>query len=656
MLLTLPDRAVNLLRALLVLTLAAGTIYYIAFSIHWPLLVDSPVMHYVRFLMDHGFEPYQTITDNNMPGSYLFEGWAMHLFGPTDLAWRFYEFFLLAVITLAMVAIARPVDWLAGVYAGGLFILLHASEGPNLSAEREEVMAALIFCAYALLFTAVRRRRPVLLLPFGFLSALAASIKPTILPLDLLVLILALVVLRRRQLAAAPYLLWALAGLAAAFSLDIGFLLVHHAVHPFLFVLRVITPAYVSLRNPGWRILLPHAIPLNIQLILPFGLLVLILHRRWNWERWALLLGASVGAFSYFAQGKGFLHHRYTLLSFLLLLLGLELLPALRRRGLARWAGAAGILVTLVVSIPHYLLTMRSISTHSELTEAMQADLRNVSGGHLENLQHQVQCFDLVFGCLNSLYHLDLVENTGYTGDLLLFSTTENAASRYYRDMFWREQARLPADVFVITNQWFGDTNTFTKLDTWPAFAQYLAANYTLVIAREFPREGLGPTTASPGGDPPSYRIYLRNGSPTLIRYRQVTPAPALPVPNLAPTPAGSHRKGSRPTRNGQLAVMGALTHRRGSLGCHPSLTAEDLLVLLSFALAVACSLVVILRQGGGSASLPTSPAPPRIEPPLYPKPSSTSPATPGRNRAPTLFVILLSPPPGPRAHPSRVL
>ena len=365
MLFDLPDRAVTLLRALLLLVLAAGVVFYIATSLRWPLLVDAPVMHYVRFLMDHGFEPYRTITDNNMPGSYLTEGWAMHLFGPTDLAWRVYDLFLLAVITASMVVITRPVDWLAGVYAGGFFTLMHASEGPNLAGEREQVMTALLLAAIAILFTAVRNHRPALLLAFGFFAGLAASIKPTTPPFILLLAVIVLVVVHRRKLSPLPYFFWATLGLSLAFSLDLGFLLLHHAVQPFLFVVRVITPAYVSLRHPGWGMLLAHAVPSNLLLIVPFALVAFLLHRRWNWERWVLHLGVLARAFSFFAQQKGFLHHRYLLVSFLLLLVGLELLPALRRHGLARWAGAAGILLTLLVSLPHYLSTYRHLSTRS---------------------------------------------------------------------------------------------------------------------------------------------------------------------------------------------------------------------------------------------------------------------------------------------------
>ena len=59
-------------------------------------------MHYVNFLMSHGLQPYSQITDNNLPGAYLIESWAMHVFGGGDLAWRIYDFFLLGVLTLSM--------------------------------------------------------------------------------------------------------------------------------------------------------------------------------------------------------------------------------------------------------------------------------------------------------------------------------------------------------------------------------------------------------------------------------------------------------------------------------------------------------------------------------------------------------------------------
>jgi hypothetical protein len=43
---------------------------------HWTLISDAVLMHYVGFLVRHGFAPYRDIADINMPGTYLL-----------DLAW-----------------------------------------------------------------------------------------------------------------------------------------------------------------------------------------------------------------------------------------------------------------------------------------------------------------------------------------------------------------------------------------------------------------------------------------------------------------------------------------------------------------------------------------------------------------------------------------
>src|ERR1700712_344574 len=95
-------------RAAVLIILAFATVWYFYMSIHWQMMVDSPIMHYVKFLMDHGREPYTDITDNNMPAAYYTEAWAMHIFGGGDVGWRVYEYFLLITLTAVLVVIAKP--------------------------------------------------------------------------------------------------------------------------------------------------------------------------------------------------------------------------------------------------------------------------------------------------------------------------------------------------------------------------------------------------------------------------------------------------------------------------------------------------------------------------------------------------------------------
>ena len=521
---TATSRPLLLLRAALLLALGAFTVAFIVRSLHWPLVVDSPIMHYVVFLMRHGLRPYTDITDNNMPGAYLTESWAMDLFGPTDFAWRIYEFFLLATITVAMTVIARRQDWLAGVYAGGLFLLMHAVEGPDYAAEREEVMTALLLVACAALFTAVRRQRPALLLLFGITAALASAIKPTVAPLGLVLLVLALWKLRRSSVRPAPYLAWACAGAGLIALAIVVFLVQHHALAGFLFTLRTVTPAYAGLNRPNYLHLVGKLFPKSLLPLPLIGAALLRRNRRqWDWERTCLLLGAAFGALSYLAQGKDYPHHRYTFVAFTLFLCCIEITAALRARGWPQALAVAAVLFTIGFTVPHYSLLLRDVVDHSDLTLALEQDLRQLGAGRpQQTLQNKVQCFDLVAGCLNSLYHLGVVENSAFTGDLLLFSPTNGPLVHYYRTLFWQRAAQNPAAVLVVSNEWFFGTASFGKLNTFPGLLPYLGANYTEVLAREFPLEDRHAQSNSPDDPPRAYRIYIRHGSPLLQSAEQL--------------------------------------------------------------------------------------------------------------------------------------
>ena len=518
----LTERRLSFLRLAVLSALLLSAVYYAILSIHWPLMLDSPVMHYVNFLMDHGLKPYQDITDNNMPGSYLTERWAMTLFGAGDLGWRVYEFFLLSVLTLAAIVIARPYDWFAGLYAGGIFLLLHGAEGPSFAAEREEVMTVLILLGYAFLFEAIRREKPWLMLPFGFLVSLAGSIKPTVGPLVLLLLLIGAVALRQRSLRSSAYLAWGLTGFAIASALVLRFILHFHALGSFLFLLRTITPTYVALWQPAFTTLIARSWPISFLPLLPLALLALFFNRRsWTWEKSALVCGFAFGGFSYLAQGKGFVHHRYTYLFFFLLLTAIEFTVALRKSGWPRLVGAAGLAVVLVVNLPYDLAKMWFIVPNSDLTLQLEQDLKTLGGPAV--LDKNVQCFDLIFGCLNALYHDHILESSGFTGDLLLFPVKNSPASQYYRAIFRDLARRHPPQVLVITNEWFGQPTSFNKLSTWPEFVQYLNANYTQVLARSFPYEGLRTRIPPESPDFRAYRIYIRKQSPLLSRASALT-------------------------------------------------------------------------------------------------------------------------------------
>ncbi len=513
--------ASNLLRWLIVAAFLAAFAVYIRCSLHWRMAIDSPVMHYVVFLLHHGLRPYVEISDNNLPGAYFTEAVAMRVFGAGDLGWRLYEFFLLAFITAAMAFLERSRDWVAALFSGLIFVSLHSAEGPQYAGERELVITALLLLGYGSLFAAMRRGQPRLMLWVGLAGGLATSIKPTYLPFTLLFLATAAVVARRQTIAVWPYLGWALAGLLAVGAACLGFLVRYHVVGDFLFLLRHVLPTYAGLAPPSWSLMFQALLPRSLKLLALLTLPVAAANWRrdgpWSWECVSIGLGALLAFASFLAQRKGFFHHRYAFVLLLFLLVGAELLTALRNSGWPRLLSAALILYVLFGYAPRLLRLAASLPPETAFYAALQADLQHLGGP--SQLQDKVQCFDLVYGCLNVLYHERIVENTGFTGDLLFFAPKPSLARDYYRTRFWQGARQDPASVLVVSNQTLLQTNSYGKLDAWPEFKSYLDRDYILAVQRNFPLERFTLPQKSPDQtDEDSYRLYLRKGSPLLTR------------------------------------------------------------------------------------------------------------------------------------------
>jgi len=506
----LSDRSLARLRWICALAFIGLFAYYIVETLRWPIVWDTAVMHYIRFMLTHGLHPYSDITDMNLPGCYILEGWAMAVFGWSDLSWRIYEFFLLATLTMSGMVIGGSRRWFAGIYAAAFFLVMHASEGPLFAVERDEVMLVLLLAATAMFFLAVRRRKAILMLPFGLLAALACSLKPGSVLMDAALLAMIFVVMRHRGERAAPYLWWGLAGNAVVGLLLYVYLVQHHAIAGLLFIIRVVWPAYSQSYHSNYGHLLRHMLPMAIVPLLLFGMLAALLQSgKIGWERFALFVGIAVGALSYIAQGKGATYHRYMLLMYLLLWIGWELASAMQRpQTRSRIVGVAGTTVLFLVAVPYYLVLLHNDPSHGQtsalLTRALDRDLVQLGG---DSLQEQVQCLDLVNGCLNSLYHLRLLQNTGATGDLLLFAPVKGADVDYYRAWFTAHQLAHPANVIVLGNEWYQGATSFDKVDIWPEYAAYLRSNYVPVVERH-----TGPPHE------PAYRIYLRRGSDVLAK------------------------------------------------------------------------------------------------------------------------------------------
>jgi len=187
-------------RAALAASLTVSAALFFVWSWRWPLVGDASLIHYIAFLIERGWAPYRDLGDMNMPGSYLIELAAMHVFGRSALAWRLFDFILLAAASVSFFAIARRRNWLAGLFSASLFILIHGRDGLAEGGQRDLTMAVCLIAATAFLLAAIRAADARISMPyaaaFGLLSGIAFTIKPTTLPLTLLQLALAVPALR----------------------------------------------------------------------------------------------------------------------------------------------------------------------------------------------------------------------------------------------------------------------------------------------------------------------------------------------------------------------------------------------------------------------------------------------------------------------------
>ena len=71
--------------------LGAGTLWLAALSIHWPLIHDAPLLHYIAWRIGQGAVPYRDMFDMNLPRAYILHLAALRVFGASDAGWRLFD-------------------------------------------------------------------------------------------------------------------------------------------------------------------------------------------------------------------------------------------------------------------------------------------------------------------------------------------------------------------------------------------------------------------------------------------------------------------------------------------------------------------------------------------------------------------------------------
>lgn len=478
-------------------------------------------MHYICFLSKHGYVPYRTIQDQNLPGGYLPDWIFQSIFGPSSLAWRLYDFGLLAAISASMFFIARHSGRFAALWASCLLVLIHARDGMREAGQRDLFASALLISGVAAFLWAKRSNRLVPAFFFGLAAGSALTVKPTYILFCLLPLVDQLVSPDNRALFIRRCVA-VVAGIAVPLAGCILWLASIHSLRNFVYTLEVLAPYHASLGHATWAFLFYNSIsPMAFLVVLWVAVHVVGRLRSARLQppivdplvQRTLLYCALAGFVSYLIQRKAFPYQRDPLLMFLLLLIALDLSACLSESSENRWQlwlSAVALLWTAVVFAPvsawkaaHYQ------SPDAAFQSELGADLQLVDAeDHLGSLSGKVQCLDTVNGCIDTLERLQLVQATGQIYDEYLFQQSSREVIRDSRRLFTQEVQDNPPLIFIVAASLFpSGPGGYDKLAQWPYFDEWLNQHYTLALQRT-------PNTAyrSMGRPviPDSYRLYVR--------------------------------------------------------------------------------------------------------------------------------------------------
>ena len=152
----------------------------IIYSLGWTLEQDTPLLHYVAFMMDkHDSVPYRDIFEPSMPGTFAFHYVICKLFGYSDFAARCVDLALLGVLLTATYVFMSRFGRLPAIWAGVLYGLVYLSGGPSMSLQKDYI--GVIPVVFSLVFIPAKTDITVRLPRFAFVGlmfGLSFLIKP----------------------------------------------------------------------------------------------------------------------------------------------------------------------------------------------------------------------------------------------------------------------------------------------------------------------------------------------------------------------------------------------------------------------------------------------------------------------------------------------
>lgn len=452
-------------------------------SLPWPLIHDTPILHYVATRIAAGAAPYRDVFDMNQPGAYLLHLAVVAWLGAGDFAWRCFDVAWLALTSIAVAIYARPWGMAAAGGAAALFAVYHVSGGAWQAGQRDFVLCVWLVgaAAAAVAWLEDETRGPWRLAVAGLLLGAGITMKPHAVIFAVALGIAIARVAWRRSITSAALVAYA-GGLAVAPLGVFAWLVARGAFGAWWdVVFGYLLPLYSRLTRPEdwgfWRIEVWYALGAAVVL----SLAAIGWERRFGWRHGIAALGLAYGVFHYVGQGKGWEYHLYPLAAFAALLAFSSVEGLLARRRLV-----ATLLVALTLVASAALLARRGWdASNAQWIWDKEAIVRLLAADLGLNMRpmDRVQVLDTAEGGTHALLRLGAPAATRFIYDFHFFHDVEHPTIQRLRTEFVRDlAARPPRFVVVFTRGW--PSGKLERITRFPALNDFLEANYRAVQRR----------------------------------------------------------------------------------------------------------------------------------------------------------------------------
>jgi hypothetical protein len=453
-----------------------GVVLYVGWlSLPWPLIHDTPIMHYIAWRISQGAVPYRDLFDMNFPGVYLVHLLVLKTLGAGDAAWRLFDLLWLTLASFLVGALARPWGRLAAVGGALFFAAYHLGGGAWQAGQRDFLLCPFLLAGALGVMRWRERGEGWALWLAGLALGAGVTVKPhaTLFALALVVLVFVTVRADGSRWRAPAMLAGGLvlAPLAIVWWLStIGALAAWRDI-----VVDYLVPLYSRLgRSASWTVYrwpLWPAIASTLTLSIGHALA----SRRLTFRHAVAIVGLGYGLLHYVGQGKGWEYHLYPLAAFAAVLLFSEVAAVLRARPVAVGVPLIAGLTILVAMLGR----TGAVSAEADwiwdkerqvrlLTEDLGARLREGD---------RVQVLDTTEGGVHALLRLGVVEPTRFLYDFHFFHDTGQPEIRALRAEFMAGLDLSPPRFIVLFRRGW-PRGSEERIADFPELARRLREDY----------------------------------------------------------------------------------------------------------------------------------------------------------------------------------